>query len=91
MNHADPWLRTALGFIGIDEVTVVAAEGEESAAGPRGLTSEAGLYWRCSLRQVGTALAFLRLQTTRRADEHQRGAQLDSACSPRLVGCNFRD
>ncbi|WP_034069517.1 FMN-dependent NADH-azoreductase AzoR1, partial [Pseudomonas aeruginosa] len=23
MNHADPWLRTALGFIGIDEVTVV--------------------------------------------------------------------
>ena len=30
MNHADPWLRTALGFIGIDEVTVVAAEGEES-------------------------------------------------------------
>ncbi|MNQ45089.1 FMN-dependent NADH-azoreductase 1 [compost metagenome] len=31
MNHADPLLRTALGFIGIDEVTVVAAEGEESA------------------------------------------------------------
>ena len=31
MNHADPWLRTALGFIGIDDVTVVAAEGEESA------------------------------------------------------------
>ncbi|HBN8235646.1 TPA: FMN-dependent NADH-azoreductase [Pseudomonas aeruginosa] len=30
MNHADPWLRTALGFIGIDHVTVVAAEGEES-------------------------------------------------------------
>lgn len=34
MNHADPWLRTALGFIGIDEVTVVAAEGENPAAGP---------------------------------------------------------
>ncbi|MNF14501.1 FMN-dependent NADH-azoreductase 1 [compost metagenome] len=31
MNHADPLLRTALGFIGLDEVTVVAAEGEESA------------------------------------------------------------
>ncbi|MGE8352135.1 MAG: FMN-dependent NADH-azoreductase [Pseudomonas protegens] len=31
MNHADPWLRTALGFIGIEDVTVVAAEGEESA------------------------------------------------------------
>ncbi|MGC5699811.1 NAD(P)H-dependent oxidoreductase [Pseudomonas sp. NFXW11] len=30
MNHADRWLRTALGFIGIEEVTVVAAEGEES-------------------------------------------------------------
>jgi FMN-dependent NADH-azoreductase len=31
MNHADPFLRTALGFIGITDVTVVAAEGEESA------------------------------------------------------------
>jgi FMN-dependent NADH-azoreductase len=31
LNHADPWLRTALGFIGIDDVSVVAAEGEESA------------------------------------------------------------
>jgi FMN-dependent NADH-azoreductase len=31
LNHADPWLRTALGFIGINEVSVVAAEGEESA------------------------------------------------------------
>ncbi|AWA37603.1 FMN-dependent NADH-azoreductase [Pseudomonas fluorescens] len=31
LNHADPWLRTALGFIGINNVTVVAAEGEESA------------------------------------------------------------
>lgn len=31
MNHADPLLRTALGFIGITDVTVVAAEGEESA------------------------------------------------------------
>ncbi|MGF6151390.1 FMN-dependent NADH-azoreductase [Pseudomonas fluorescens] len=31
MNHADPLLRTALGFIGIDDITVVAAEGEESA------------------------------------------------------------
>ena len=31
LNHADPWLRTALGFIGINDVTVVAAEGEESA------------------------------------------------------------
>lgn len=30
MNHADRWLRTALGFIGIENVTVVAAEGEES-------------------------------------------------------------
>jgi len=30
LNHADRWLRTALGFIGIEEVTVVAAEGEES-------------------------------------------------------------
>jgi FMN-dependent NADH-azoreductase len=31
LNHADPWLRTALGFIGINDVRVVAAEGEESA------------------------------------------------------------
>lgn len=31
MNHADTLLRTALGFIGITDVTVVAAEGEESA------------------------------------------------------------
>ncbi|WP_447757099.1 FMN-dependent NADH-azoreductase [Pseudomonas moraviensis] len=31
LNHADPWLRTALGFIGINDVSVVAAEGEESA------------------------------------------------------------
>jgi FMN-dependent NADH-azoreductase len=31
MNHADPFLRTALGFIGITDITVVAAEGEESA------------------------------------------------------------
>lgn len=31
LNHADPLLRTVLGFIGIDDVTVVAAEGEESA------------------------------------------------------------
>jgi FMN-dependent NADH-azoreductase len=30
MNHADPLLRTALGFIGITDITVVAAEGEES-------------------------------------------------------------
>ncbi|AZC16035.1 FMN-dependent NADH-azoreductase [Pseudomonas sp. CMR5c] len=30
MNHADRWLRTALGFMGIDDVTVIAAEGEES-------------------------------------------------------------
>lgn len=30
MNHADPHLRTALGFIGITDVTVIAAEGEES-------------------------------------------------------------
>ncbi|MHA6573027.1 FMN-dependent NADH-azoreductase [Pseudomonas yamanorum] len=30
MNHADPHLRTALGFIGIEDVTVIAAEGEES-------------------------------------------------------------
>jgi FMN-dependent NADH-azoreductase len=29
-NHADPLLRTALGFIGIEDVSVVAAEGEES-------------------------------------------------------------
>jgi len=31
LNHADPLLRTVLGFIGINDVTVVAAEGEESA------------------------------------------------------------
>ncbi|MBC3362921.1 NAD(P)H-dependent oxidoreductase [Pseudomonas sp. SWRI154] len=31
MNHADTWLRTVLGFIGVSDVTVVAAEGEESA------------------------------------------------------------
>ncbi|UVK89028.1 NAD(P)H-dependent oxidoreductase [Pseudomonas sp. B21-051] len=31
LNHADPWLRTALGFIGINDVRVIAAEGEESA------------------------------------------------------------
>ncbi|WP_260958844.1 FMN-dependent NADH-azoreductase [Pseudomonas citri] len=31
MNHADTLLRTVLGFIGITDVTVVAAEGEESA------------------------------------------------------------
>ncbi len=31
-NHADRWLRTALGFIGIEDVTVIAAEGEESVA-----------------------------------------------------------
>jgi FMN-dependent NADH-azoreductase len=31
MNHADTLLRTALGFIGITDVTVVDAEGEESA------------------------------------------------------------
>ncbi|NWA06512.1 FMN-dependent NADH-azoreductase [Pseudomonas gingeri] len=30
MNHAEPLLRTVLGFIGIEEVTVVAVEGEES-------------------------------------------------------------
>ena len=30
MNHADTWLRAVLGFIGINDVTVVAAEGEES-------------------------------------------------------------
>ncbi|SDV06158.1 FMN-dependent NADH-azoreductase [Pseudomonas mucidolens] len=30
MNHADPHLRTALEFIGIDDITVIAAEGEES-------------------------------------------------------------
>ncbi|WP_248915337.1 FMN-dependent NADH-azoreductase [Pseudomonas moorei] len=32
MNHADTLLRTVLGFIGITDVTVVAAEGEESEA-----------------------------------------------------------
>lgn len=32
MNHADPHLRTALGFIGIDDITVIAVEGEESVA-----------------------------------------------------------
>ncbi|WP_095056326.1 FMN-dependent NADH-azoreductase [Pseudomonas sp. Irchel s3f7] len=31
LNHADTLLRTVLGFIGITDVTVVAAEGEESA------------------------------------------------------------
>jgi FMN-dependent NADH-azoreductase len=31
LNHADPWLRTALGFVGINDISVVAAEGEESA------------------------------------------------------------
>lgn len=30
MNHAEPLLRTTLGFMGIDDVRVVAAEGEES-------------------------------------------------------------
>ncbi|NCE83247.1 FMN-dependent NADH-azoreductase [Pseudomonas sp. Q1] len=30
MNHADPHLRTVLGYIGIDDVRVIAAEGEES-------------------------------------------------------------
>lgn len=30
MNHADPHLRTILGFIGIDDIQVIAAEGEES-------------------------------------------------------------
>lgn len=30
MNHADPHLRTALGYIGIDDISVIAAEGEES-------------------------------------------------------------
>jgi FMN-dependent NADH-azoreductase len=32
MNHADPHLRTVLGFISIDDITVIAAEGEESVA-----------------------------------------------------------
>ncbi len=30
MNHADPHLRTILDFIGIDDIQVIAAEGEES-------------------------------------------------------------
>lgn len=30
MNHAEPLLRATLGFMGIDDVQVVAAEGEES-------------------------------------------------------------
>ncbi|TSD79331.1 FMN-dependent NADH-azoreductase [Pseudomonas sp. KBS0710] len=30
MNHADPHLRTVLGYIGIDDIQVIAAEGEES-------------------------------------------------------------
>ena len=30
MNHADPHLRTVLGYIGIEDVRVIAAEGEES-------------------------------------------------------------
>lgn len=29
MNHADAWLRVALGFLGIEDVQVIAAEGEE--------------------------------------------------------------
>lgn len=29
MNHADSWLRVALGFLGIEDVRVIAAEGEE--------------------------------------------------------------
>lgn len=29
MNHADTWLRVALGFLGIEDVQVIAAEGEE--------------------------------------------------------------
>lgn len=29
MNHADAWLRVALGFLGIEDVKVIAAEGEE--------------------------------------------------------------
>ncbi|MFC6337766.1 FMN-dependent NADH-azoreductase [Pseudomonas sp. CCM 7891] len=32
MNHADPHLRTVLGFMGIDDISVIAAEGEESVA-----------------------------------------------------------
>ena len=30
MNHADPHLRTVLGYIGIEDIQVIAAEGEES-------------------------------------------------------------
>ncbi|AKJ31994.1 FMN-dependent NADH-azoreductase [Caldimonas brevitalea] len=30
-NHADRWLRTALGFIGIDDVQVIAAERDEDS------------------------------------------------------------
>ncbi len=31
MNHADAWLRVALGFLGIEDVRVIAAEGEEGS------------------------------------------------------------
>lgn len=49
MNHADVWLRVALGFIGIHDVQVIAAEGEEG-------NPEA---FRASYQQAEQALADL--------------------------------
>ena len=49
MNHADAWLRVALGFLGIEDVQVIAAEGEEG-------NPEA---FRASYQQAEKALADL--------------------------------
>ncbi|AGI23242.1 FMN-dependent NADH-azoreductase [Pseudomonas sp. MT3] len=49
MNHADAWLRVALGFLGIEDVQVIAAEGEEG-------NPEA---FRASCQQAEKALADL--------------------------------
>jgi FMN-dependent NADH-azoreductase len=49
MNHADTWLRVVLGFLGIEDVQVVAAEGEEG-------NPEA---FRASYQQAEKALADL--------------------------------
>ncbi|WP_447752339.1 FMN-dependent NADH-azoreductase [Pseudomonas nicosulfuronedens] len=49
MNHADAWLRVALGFLGIEDVQVIAAEGEEG-------NPEA---FRASYQQAEQALADL--------------------------------
>ncbi|MEE9100311.1 NAD(P)H-dependent oxidoreductase [Pseudomonas nitroreducens] len=49
MNYADAWLRVALGFLGIEDVQVIAAEGEEG-------NPEA---FRASYQQAEKALADL--------------------------------